>query len=119
MPLTMAALDRPMRVVAVHIGPEARSHLENLGIFSGQDLTVVACKDGDLILRVKDSRLAVDRGVANGILVEEAAETQTLPVNVQAQSGNHESEHTNETLGLHSQGATKQRKKRGFLHKEV
>ena len=42
-----------------------RQHLSELGFVGGASITVVSKIGGNMILQVKDSRIALDRGMAN------------------------------------------------------
>lgn len=48
---------------------EVRQHLAELGFVVGESVTVVSEIGGNLILQVKDSRIALDRMLAIRILV--------------------------------------------------
>ena len=48
---------------------EVRQHLAELGFVVGEAVTVVSELGGSLILSVKDSRIALDRGMAMRIIV--------------------------------------------------
>jgi ferrous iron transport protein A len=48
---------------------ETKQHLENLGFVVGGAVTVVAQIGGNVIVRVKDARVAVSREMANKIMV--------------------------------------------------
>ena len=48
---------------------EIRAHLENLGFVTGGNVTVVSTIGGNLIVNVKDSRVAISREMASKILV--------------------------------------------------
>ncbi len=69
MPLTMAAEGQPN--VIRHIGgkEETRHYLEKLGFVPGGTVTVLSTVDGNVIVNVKDSRIAIGREMANRILV--------------------------------------------------
>ena len=47
----------------------AAEHLAELGLVVGEEVTVMNTLGGNLILQVKDSRIALDRGLANRIMV--------------------------------------------------
>ena len=49
--------------------PETRQHLENLGFVPGTPVTVITEIDGNLIVAVRDARVAISRGMANKIFV--------------------------------------------------
>lgn len=48
---------------------ELRQHLAELGFVVDSDVTVVSKIGGNLILQVKDSRIALDKTMANRIMV--------------------------------------------------
>ena len=48
---------------------ELRLHLAELGFVVGETVTVVSRMGGNLIVQVKDSRIALNRDMANRILV--------------------------------------------------
>ena len=48
---------------------EVRQHLAELGFVVGSDVTVVSEVSGNVIVQVKDSRVALDRTMANRIMV--------------------------------------------------
>ena len=50
---------------------EVRRHLAELGLVEGQQVKVVNSLAGNLIIQVKDSRIALDRGLCSRILVNE------------------------------------------------
>ena len=54
-----------------HIGgkPETRRFLENLGFVVGSPVTVVNDIGGNLIVRIKDSRVAISQEMARKIFV--------------------------------------------------
>ena len=69
MPLTMA---RPGETVVIRkiTGRDAvRQHLAELGFVVDESVTVISEMAGNLILQVKDSRVAVDRTMANRIRI--------------------------------------------------
>ena len=69
MPLTMA---RPGEVnyITRIIGHDAvRQRLAELGFVVGERITVVSRIGGNMILQIKDSRVALDRGMAGRIMV--------------------------------------------------
>ena len=48
---------------------ETRKFLENLGFVTGGEVTVVSEIEGNLIVNVKDSRVAIGKDMANRIMV--------------------------------------------------
>ena len=70
MPLAQAPQGETMLVIRVASADvKLRKHLENLGIMSGAELTPLSFSEGNMIVRVHDSRIAIDRDVAKNIIV--------------------------------------------------
>lgn len=69
MPLTLANTGEENMIRKIGGNPEVRAHLENLGFVSGGSVTVVATMGGNLIVNVKNSRVAISRELANKIMV--------------------------------------------------
>ena len=69
MPLTFATVGEENMIRKVGGNPEIRAHLENLGFVIGGTVTVVSTIGGNLIVYVKDSRVAIRRGMASKILI--------------------------------------------------
>ena len=44
-------------------------HLENMGFVPGTDVTVVSVNNGNVIVNVKEARVAISREMANKILI--------------------------------------------------
>lgn len=70
MPLTLARTGEPLAIVAVKGPEEVRRHLGDLGFLAGAQVIVTARNAGNVILQVKDTRIAIDQRMANKILVE-------------------------------------------------
>ena len=69
MPLTMATCGEPNTVKRVGGKEETKEFLENLGFVAGSEVTVVSTVSGNLIVNVKDSRIALGKDMAMKILV--------------------------------------------------
>lgn len=69
MPLTMANPGECYTIRTVGGKEETRRFLENLGFVVGGNVTVVSEIDGNLIVNVKDSRVAVGKDMAAKILI--------------------------------------------------
>jgi ferrous iron transport protein A len=70
-PLAMISEGEVVRLVALRGGREMKKRLADLGLNIGMTLSVVRrTHRGPLILDVKDSRLAVGRGMAHHMMVE-------------------------------------------------
>ena len=69
MPLTMAKPGETVTIRKITGKDEVRQHLAELGFVVDSDITVVSEIAGNLILQVKESRVALDRSMANRILI--------------------------------------------------
>lgn len=69
MPLTMAKSGEETTILKITGKDEIRQHLAELGFVVGETVTVVSEMAGNLIVQVKDSRVALDRTMANRIMV--------------------------------------------------
>lgn len=69
MPLVIAPLNTDLRIVKILVDEKLKKHLESLGITINSVIQVVSCSNGNCIIQVKDSRLAIDRHMATKLLV--------------------------------------------------
>ena len=69
MPLTMAEIGRELEIRRIGGKEETRRFLESLGFVMGGFVNVVSMTGGDLIVKVKDSRVAISREMENKIMV--------------------------------------------------
>ena len=69
MPLTMATMGEVNKIVKVGGNEETRRFLENLGFVAGTEITVVSSIGGNVIVNVKDSRIAVNEDMARHIVI--------------------------------------------------
>lgn len=69
MPLTMARIGEENTIKKVGGREETKKFLENLGFVTGGVVTVVSEISGNMILNVKDSRIALGKDMANKIIV--------------------------------------------------
>lgn len=49
--------------------PEVKKHLENLGFIVGDTVTVISEQNGNIIVKVKESRIAISKEMAMKIYV--------------------------------------------------
>lgn len=68
MPLSMARPGETITVRKITGRDEVRQHLAELGFVVDSNVTVVSEISGNLILQVKDSRIALNQDMANRIL---------------------------------------------------
>ena len=69
MPLTLSKTGERVTVRKITGKDEIRQHLAELGFVVDSDITVVSEIAGNLIVQVKDSRIALDKSMANRIMI--------------------------------------------------
>ena len=69
MPLTMARTGETVTIRKITGKDEIRQHLAELGFVMDATVTVVSEMGGNLIVQVKDSRIALDRNMAGRIMI--------------------------------------------------
>lgn len=69
MPLTLVNPGEESIIRKVGGGAETKKHLEDMGFVAGGNVTVVATVGGNLIVNVKESRVAISREMAMRIMV--------------------------------------------------
>ncbi len=69
MPLTFANVGEENMIKKVGGNAETRKFLENLGFVAGGMVTVISEISGNVIVNVKDSRVAVSKEMASKIMV--------------------------------------------------
>ncbi len=69
MPLTLADTGAENIIRKIGGKPEVRQHLENLGFVAGGTVSIISAIGGNLIVNVKNSRIAISREMASKIMV--------------------------------------------------
>lgn len=69
MPLIYAKAGEANTVVKVGGGQEVRAHLEDMGFVTGSTVRVINSIGGNVIVAVRDSRVAISREMAQKIIV--------------------------------------------------
>lgn len=69
MPLTMAVSGQQNTIKKIGGNEETRRFLENMGFVSGTVITVISKIGGNMIVNVKDSRVAVNQDMAKKIMI--------------------------------------------------
>ena len=69
MPIVVADSGEELIVRKVGGSPEVKLHLENLGIVPGGLVTLINVTEGNVILKVKESRIALNKDMALKIMV--------------------------------------------------
>lgn len=69
MPLTFANIGESNIIKKVGGSPDVRQHLNDLGFVAGAEVEIVSSLSGNLIVNVKQSRVAISREMAGKIMV--------------------------------------------------
>ena len=69
MPLTLMSPGEDAIIQRIGGKPEVRQHLENLGFVVGGNASVINTIGGNLIVNVKEARVAISREMAQKIMV--------------------------------------------------
>ena len=69
MPLTLAAVGEENIIKRIWGKQEVKAHLENLGFVVGGAVTIINTIGGNVIVNVKESRIAVSREMAQKIMI--------------------------------------------------
>jgi len=69
MPLVMSERGKPQIIRKIGGSPEVKKHLEDLGFNVGGEVSIVNELGGNLIIKVKESRVAVSNELARRIMV--------------------------------------------------
>lgn len=69
MPLTLANIGEENLIHRVGGNAEVKKHLEDLGFVAGGTVTVVAALGGNVIVKVKEARIAISEEMARKIMI--------------------------------------------------
>ena len=69
MPLMLANVGEENTILKVGGSPETKKHLEDLGFVPGGTIKIISTIGGNLIVNVKESRVAISREMAGKIMV--------------------------------------------------
>ena len=69
MPLTMADNGALLKIQKITGTDEIKQHMATLGFVVGEEVTIISKNGGNLIVNVKDSRIALDKSLANRIMI--------------------------------------------------
>jgi ferrous iron transport protein A len=64
MPLTMAPVGQASKIQRVGGNDETKRFLANLGFVVGSEVTVISAIGGNVIVNIKDSRVAINQDMA-------------------------------------------------------
>ena len=68
-PLNFAEVGKECVIKKIGGGQEVKKHLENLGFSVGGNATLINTVGGNVIVKVKESRVALDSKMANKIMI--------------------------------------------------
>ena len=69
MPLTMAPVGQASKIQRVGGNDETKRFLANLGFVVGSEVTVISAIGGNVIVNIKDCRVAINQDMARHIMV--------------------------------------------------
>lgn len=68
-PIKFADIGKECIIKRICGKPEVKKHLENLGFTVGGSAMVISTLGGNIIVKIKESRVAIDSDLANKILI--------------------------------------------------
>lgn len=68
-PLIFASAGETNIIKKIGGNPETKKHLENLGFVPGGEVTIISMLSGNVIVKVKEARVAVSEEMARKIMV--------------------------------------------------
>ncbi|PWM39617.1 MAG: ferrous iron transport protein A [Clostridiales bacterium] len=69
MPLALANVGEENTIKKLGGSPEVKKHLENLGFVVGGHVTIITMLGGNVIVNVKEARIAISEEMARKIMV--------------------------------------------------
>ena len=69
MPIVFAEENVELKVIKLLVDEKTKRHLENLGLLVNAVISVISKHDGNIIIKIKDGRLALNKDVALKIFV--------------------------------------------------
>lgn len=69
MPIVYASPNEENVVKKVGGNPEVKRHLENLGLMPGANVTLINTMAGNVIVKVKESRVAISEEMARKVMI--------------------------------------------------
>ncbi len=68
-PLDLAVMGEENIIRRVGGNPEMKKHLEDMGFIAGSAVTVISTINGNLIVKIKESRVAISKEMAAKIMI--------------------------------------------------
>lgn len=69
MPLALGDVGTSYTIQRVSGTPEVRKHLENLGFVPGAEVKIINTLNGNIIVNVKETRVAINEEMARKIMI--------------------------------------------------
>ena len=69
MPIVIAPVNVPLKIVKVAAEEKTRKHLESLGITVNGEITVLSSSGGNVVCKIKEGRIALDSDLSAKIFV--------------------------------------------------
>lgn len=69
MPLTLANIGEQNIIQKVGGNPKVKKHLESLGFVAGGSVSLIAMLGGNIIVNVKEARVAISKEMAQKIII--------------------------------------------------
>ena len=69
MPISLANIGEENLILKISGNPEVKKHLEDLGFVAGGTATLISSMGGNVIVKVKESRVAISEEMARKIMV--------------------------------------------------
>lgn len=69
MPLSLANIGESNIIKKINGKPEVKKHLENLGFVIGSNIMIINNLGGNLIVNVKETRVAISKEMAQKIMI--------------------------------------------------
>lgn len=69
MPLMMAKIGEIQFIKKINGKDDTKQFLKNLGFIEGSEITILSQIQGNVIVKIKDSRVAISKSIANKIMV--------------------------------------------------
>lgn len=70
MPLTMAEIGVIRLIKKVNGKDDTKQFLKNLGFLEGSEITVISRIQGNIIVKTKETRVAISKSIASKIIVQ-------------------------------------------------
>lgn len=69
LPLSLVSQGEEVNIKRIIGNPQTKKHLENLGFVPGTNLTIINQIDGNMIVIIKQARIAISKEMAQKIMV--------------------------------------------------